>query len=55
VKILRLYTVHVGTVFESVHIPLPKMLQAIFLLCASKKGCSSHQLYRALGISYKSA
>ena len=49
------FTVRVGTVFESAHIPLPKMLQAVYLLCASKKGCSSHQLHRTLGITYKSA
>jgi hypothetical protein len=31
------------------------MLQAVYLLCCSKKGCSSHQLHRVLGITYKSA
>ena len=25
------------------------MLQAVYLLCCSKKGCSSHQLHRVLG------
>jgi len=49
------FTVRVKTVFESAHIPLPKMLQAVYLLSASKKGCSSHQLHRTLGITYKSA
>ena len=49
------FTVRVGTVFESAHIPLPKMLQAVYLLCSSKKGISSHQLHRALEIDYKSA
>lgn len=49
------FTVKVGTVFECAHIPLHKMLQAVFLLCASKKGISSHQLHRALEIDYKSA
>ena len=49
------FTVRVGTVFESAHIPLPKMLQAVYLMSASKKGCSSHQLHRTLGITYKSA
>jgi transposase-like protein len=49
------FTVTVGTVFESRHIPLPKMLQAAYLLSCSKKGCSSHQLHRILGITYKSA
>jgi transposase-like protein len=49
------FTVKVGTVFESAHIPLHKMLQAVYLMCASKKGVSAHQLHRILGITYKSA
>lgn len=49
------FTVRVGTVFESAHIPLHKMLQAVFLMCASKKGVSAHQLHRTLEITYKSA
>ena len=49
------FTVKVGTVFEHGRIPLHKMLQAVYLLCCSKKGCSSHQLHRILGITYKAA
>ncbi len=49
------FTVKIHTVFESAHLPLHKMLQAVYLLCASKKGISSHQLHRILGIQYKSA
>src|SRR5690349_8622916 len=49
------FTVTVGTVFESAHIPLHKMLQAVYLMCASKKGISAHQLHRTLEITYKSA
>jgi len=49
------FTVKVGTVFEHGRIPLHKVLQAVFLLCCSKKGCSSHQLHRILQITYKSA
>jgi transposase-like protein len=49
------FTVKVGTVFESSHIPLRIWLQAIGLLCASKKGMSSNQLHRTLGITLKSA
>jgi transposase-like protein len=49
------FTVRVGTVFESSHIPLHKWLQAVHLLCSSKKGISSHQLHRVLEITYKSA
>jgi transposase-like protein len=49
------FAVTVGTVFESRHIPLPKMLQAAYLMSCSKKGVSSHQLHRILKITYKSA
>jgi transposase-like protein len=49
------YTVTVGTIFEGSHIPLHKWLLGFYLLCSSKKGMSSHQLHRMLGITYKSA
>ena len=49
------FTVKVGTIFEDSHIPLHKWLMAIHLLCSSKKGMSSHQIHRSLGITYKSA
>jgi transposase-like protein len=49
------FTVKVGTVFESSHIPLHVWLQAMHLMCSSKKGISSNQLHRTLGITLKSA
>ena len=49
------FTVKVGTVFEDSHVPLTKWLQALHLLCSSKKGISSHQLHRILGVSLKTA
>src|SRR6185295_19200981 len=49
------FTVTVATVFESSHVPLHKWLQAAYLMCCSKKGCSSKQLERMLGVSYKTA
>jgi transposase-like protein len=49
------FTVKVATVFERGHIPLHKMLQAIYLLRCSKKRISSRQLHRVLGITYKAA
>lgn len=49
------FTVTVGTIFESSHIPLHKWLLAFYLLCASKKGMSAHQLHRMLGVTYKTA
>ena len=49
------FTVRQGTIFESSHLPLNVWLQAIFLIAASKKGISSHQLHRMLGITLKTA
>lgn len=49
------FTVTVGTVFERSKIPLNKWLLATFLLMASKKGMSSHQIHRTLGVTYKTA
>ncbi len=49
------FTVRVGTVFESSHIPLHKWLQAFHLMCSSKKGISSHQMHRILEVTYKTA
>lgn len=49
------FTVKVGTVFEHARIPLHKMLQAVHLLCSSKKGISAHRLHRVLEVQYKTA
>ncbi len=49
------FTVTVGTVFERSHIRLNIWLQAAHLLCSSKKGMSSNQLHRLLGVTLKTA
>lgn len=49
------FSAMVGTVFERSHTPLHKWLLAMHLLCSSKKGISSHQLHRMLGVTYKTA
>ncbi len=49
------FSVTVGTVFEHSKIPLHKWVLATHLLCSSKKGISSHQLHRILGVTYKTA
>ena len=49
------FTVKVGTIFESSHIKMHQWLQAIYLMCASKKGISSNQLHRTLGVTLKTA
>ena len=49
------FTVTVGTVFERSKVPLNKWLLAVHLMTSSKKGISSHQLHRSLGVTYKTA
>ncbi len=49
------FTVKVGTIFEDSHLPMRMWLQAIALMAASKKGISSNQLHRMMGITLKSA
>ncbi|MGH6857843.1 MAG: IS1595 family transposase [Methylocella sp.] len=49
------FTVKIGTVFEDSHVPMRLWLQAIFLLCSSKKGITSNQLHRTLGFTLKTA
>jgi transposase-like protein len=49
------FTVRKGTIFEDSHLPLRHWLQAIHLLCASKKGISTRQLQRMLGCGMKTA
>src|SRR5687768_11395314 len=49
------FTVKVGTVFESSHVPMRHWLQAIFLIASSKKGISANQLHRTLGCTLKTA
>jgi transposase-like protein len=48
------FTVTVKTVFERSKIPLSKWLAALFMLTSSKKGVSTHQVHRTIGVSYKS-
>jgi transposase-like protein len=49
------FTVRMGTIFEESKLPMTKWLQAIFLMTASKKGVSAHQLHRTLEVTYKTA
>lgn len=49
------FTVKVGTIFEGSHIPLHQWLQAVYLMVSSKKGISSNQLHRTLGVTLKTA
>jgi transposase-like protein len=49
------FTAKVGTVLESSHVPVHKWLQVAYLLASSKKGISSHQIHRILGVQYNTA
>src|SRR5471032_452125 len=49
------FSVTTKSVMESSHIKLNVWLQAFYLMASSKKGVISHQLHRALVITYKTA
>src|SRR5205085_8446246 len=52
---LEQFTVTVGSVMERSKIPLNKWALATFLMAASKKGMSAHQLHRTMNVPYKTA
>lgn len=54
-KCKRIYSVRVGTIFEDSKIPLQKWFAAIYLITSHKKGISSLQLHRDLGVTQKTA
>ena len=49
------FSVTAGTIMHDSHLPLRKWFIAIYLMCESKKGISSLQLKRTLGVAYKTA
>jgi len=49
------FTVRTGTIFERSHVPLHKWLYAMYLLVTARKGISSIQLSKEIGITQKSA
>src|SRR6202453_3260131 len=49
------FTVRTGTIFERSHIPLDKWLYAMYLISTARKGVSSMQISKELGITQKSA
>ena len=49
------FTVRTGTIFERSHIPLHKWVYAMYLLVTARKGISSLQLSKEIGITQKSA
>jgi transposase-like protein len=49
------FTVRTGTIFERSHIPLHKWIYAMYLLVTARKGISSLQLAKEIGVTQKSA
>jgi len=49
------FTVKIGTIFEGSKVPMNIWLQAMYLIAGSKKGISSNQLHRILGVTLKTA
>ena len=49
------FTVRTGTIFGRSHVPLHKWLYAMYLLVTSRKGISSLQLSKEIGITQKTA
>jgi transposase-like protein len=49
------FTVRTGTIFERSHVPLHKWIYAIYLLVTARKGISSMQLAKEIGVTQKSA
>jgi len=49
------FTVKIGTIFEDSKVSMRLWLQAMYLIAGSKKGMSSNQLHRILGVTLKTA
>ena len=49
------FTIRTGTIFERSHVPLHKWLYAMYLLMTARKGISSLQLSKEIGVTQKTA
>jgi hypothetical protein len=49
------FTVRTATIFERSHVPLHKWIYAMYLLVTARKGISSMQMAKEIGITQKSA
>lgn len=49
------FTVRTGTIFERSHVPLHKWLYAMYMLVTARKGISSLQLSKEIGVTQKTA
>lgn len=52
---LLVFTVRTGTIFEKSKVPLNKWLYAMYLLVTARKGISSLQLAKQIGVTQKTA
>jgi transposase-like protein len=49
------FTVRTGTIFERSHVPLDKWIMAMYVLMTARKGVSSLQLGKEIGVTQKTA
>ena len=49
------FTVRTGTIFERSHVPLHKWIYAMYLVVTARKGISSMQLSKEIGVTQKTA
>ena len=49
------FTIRTGTIFERSHVPLHKWIYAMYLVVTARKGISSLQLAKEIGVTQKSA
>ena len=49
------FTIRTGTIFERSHVPLHKWLYAMYLVVTARKGISSLQLSKEIGVTQKTA
>ena len=49
------FTVRTGTIFERSHVPLHKWIYAMYLVVTARKGISSLQLSKEIGVTQKTA
>lgn len=49
------FTVRTGTIFERSHVPLHKWIYAMYLLVTARKGVSSLQMAKEIGVTQKTA
>ncbi|MBN3034740.1 MAG: IS1595 family transposase, partial [Bacteroidales bacterium] len=51
----KYFNVKTGTIFEDTKIPLQKWFMALYIFSSHKKGISSHQLAKDIGVTQKTA